>query len=107
DSGDGHGFVVEVPPIHPGLVALGLSWRGAAGHRDLMRRLDHLAVFIAISRDHDGGRVLLDPRGRPVLDYTVSKRDAPNVLRGAAGAVRPHAPAGGRLPRGPPPTLPA
>jgi choline dehydrogenase-like flavoprotein len=106
DLGGGYGFVIEVAPVHPGLAALGLPWRGAAGHRDLMRRLDRLALFIAITRDRDGGRVWIDRRGRPVIDYTVSSRDAPHVLRGGAEAVRLHAAAGARLIGGPCNNLP-
>jgi choline dehydrogenase-like flavoprotein len=101
DRGDGYGFVVEVPPLHPGLAALGLPWRDAAGHRRLMSSLRHLAAFIVIGRDREGGRVSIDRAGRPVLDYKVSAADARQVLQGAQEAVRLHAAAGAHTIGGP------
>jgi choline dehydrogenase-like flavoprotein len=106
DLDGGYGFVVEVPPIHPGLVALGLPWRDAVGHRRLMEQLSRLAVFIAITRDRDGGRVRLDSDGRPILDYAISARDAPHVIRAAQEAVRLHAAAGAHTICGPCNSLP-
>jgi choline dehydrogenase-like flavoprotein len=101
DLGGGYGFVIEVPPLHPGLAALGLPWRDAAGHQWLMRQLAHVAVFIAITRDRDGGRVWIDRGGRPVVDYTVSRHDARHVIRAAQEAARLHAAAGAHTVGGP------
>lgn len=92
--GDGYGFVMEVPPAHPGLLALGLPWRDGRAHKDLMREAAHIAAFIAIVRDRDSGEVRVDRWGRPVLDYTVSSYDARHLVRGAQEAMRLHAAAG-------------
>src|SRR5262249_29477449 len=51
DLDGGYGFIIEVPPIHPGLAALATPWRDAGGHKRLMDQLAHAATFIAISRD--------------------------------------------------------
>jgi choline dehydrogenase-like flavoprotein len=102
----GYGFVVEVPPVHPGLASLGLPWRDARGHHRLMRQLAHVAVFIAITRDRDGGRVWPDRDGRPVVEYRVSRHDAPQVIRAAQETVRLHAAAGAHTIGGPYNSLP-
>jgi choline dehydrogenase-like flavoprotein len=102
----GYGFIIEVPPMHPGLAALSLPWQSAEGHHQLMRQLRHAATFIAITRDRDSGRVRVDRDGRPVVDYSISRRDAANVVRAAKTAVRLHAAAGARTIGGPYNNLP-
>jgi choline dehydrogenase-like flavoprotein len=106
DLDDGHGFVIEVPPLHPGLSALGLPWRDSRGHQHLMRHLRHLAAFIVISRDRDGGTVHLDRQGRPVVRYSTSRTDARRLIRGVQEAVRLHVAAGAHLIGGPYNNLP-
>lgn len=69
----GMGFKLEVPPIHPVLMATKLSVDGAA-HAALMQQFNHLQVTIALLRDgfhHDaqGGQVMLGAQGQPILDY--------------------------------------
>lgn len=103
---EGYGFIVEVPPMHPGLAALALPWHSAAGHQQLMSQFSHMAAFIAITRDRDSGRVTVDRGGRPVVDYTVSRRDAPMVIRAAKEAARLHAAAGANVLVGPYNSLP-
>jgi choline dehydrogenase-like flavoprotein len=98
---NGYGFVLETAPAHPGTLASSFPWHDARGHRELMSRAAHAACFIAITRDRDGGRVIVDNRGRPVLDYAVSRHDARHLLLGAQAAVRVHAAAGARTIGGP------
>ncbi len=85
---EGHGFVVEVPPVHPGLAALGLPWRDAKSHHELMLNVANIAFFFALIRDRDGGRVDVDDQGNPVLNYWLSKRDAVTVMEGAKECVK-------------------
>lgn len=106
NSGDGYGFILEVPPMHPGLAALALPWHSASGHQELMNDFSRMAAFIAITRDRDGGRVTIDRAGKPVVSYTVSRRDAPLVVQAAQEAARLHAAAGARTLVGPYNTLP-
>jgi choline dehydrogenase-like flavoprotein len=106
DLDGGYGFIIEVPPIHPGSAALAMPWRDAEGHHRLMAQLAHSATFIAITRDRDAGRVFIDRGGRPVVNYTVSRRDAVHVIRAAQEAVRLHAAAGAHTIGGPYNNLP-
>ncbi|TDR73028.1 GMC family oxidoreductase [Paludibacterium purpuratum] len=67
------GFKLEVPPVHPLLMAATLSGFGAA-HAAQMRDLPHLQVMLALSRDgfhpaSQGGAVRLGRDGLPQLDY--------------------------------------
>lgn len=91
---DGYGFVVEVPPAHPGLIALGAPWRDARSHKEFMLHAANAAFFFALIRDRDGGRVDVDREGRPVLKYSLSSYDARNVIRGGQECVRLLAAAG-------------
>ena len=90
----GYGFVIEVAPAHPGLMALGAAWRDAQSHRELMLQAQNAAFFFALIRDRDGGRVDIDRAGRPVLKYSLSRYDARHVVRGAQECVRLLAQAG-------------
>ncbi len=72
----GAAFKLESGPTHPILVGITMPGFGAA-HAELMARLPHLQVVIALMRDgfHEdsrGGRVQLRSDGTPVLDYPIS-----------------------------------
>jgi len=86
-TNDGYGFVVEVPPVHPGLAALGIPWKDAKSHQDLMSQVANMAFFFALTRDRDGGRVDVDDQGNPIINYTLSKHDAATVVKGAKELV--------------------
>ncbi|MFQ5944810.1 MAG: GMC family oxidoreductase N-terminal domain-containing protein [Anaerolineae bacterium] len=101
DLDDGYGFLVEVVPAHPGLWGLGIPWSGGRSHKELTRQSAHMAVFIALCRDRGSGRVQLDGRGQPALDYPVSKYDAGHLIRGAQEALRLQAAAGAHTVGGP------
>ena len=94
DLEDGYGFVIEVPPAHPGLIALGVPWRDARSHKEFMLHAANAAFFFALIRDRDGGWVDVDRQGRPILKYSLSRRDGRNVVRGGQECVRLLAAAG-------------
>jgi choline dehydrogenase-like flavoprotein len=101
DLDNGYGFAVEVPPAHPGLIALGVPWHNAEGHRGLMRQAAHMAFFFALVRDRDGGRVTVDSGGQPVINYQLSAYDRRHVEAGAVEIVRLLAAAGAHTIGGP------
>lgn len=101
DLDQGYGFAVEVPPAHPGLIALGIPWRTAHSHRKLMEQAGHMAFFFALVRDRDGGQVRVDRDGRPVLNYSLSSYDRKHLVRGAVEIVRLLAAAGAHTVGGP------
>jgi choline dehydrogenase-like flavoprotein len=70
------GYKLEVPPLHPVLVATTLPGFGAE-HAHGMGNLPHLQVIIALMRDgfhrdSPGGTVALRSDGTPVLDYPLN-----------------------------------
>ncbi|MBH47864.1 MAG: GMC family oxidoreductase [Halobacteriovorax sp.] len=72
-----YGFKLEVPPVHPVLLASTLMQKGDR-HRELMLKLNNLQVCIALQRDgffkdSVGGNVELNSHGEPVLDYEWSE----------------------------------
>ncbi len=88
---DHHGPWFESAPGHPGLDALALPWSGGRAHKDAMRRISHAAASIVLVRDVAEGRVGIDARGEPVLEYRLALRDRRNLVRGLqelAGILR-------------------
>src|SRR2546428_6318383 len=83
-----HGPWLESAPGHPGLSALAIPWSGGRAHKDAMRRLDRAASTIVLVRDVAEGRVTVDARGEPVLEYRLSIRDRRNLTRGLQEAAR-------------------
>jgi choline dehydrogenase-like flavoprotein len=70
------GYKLEVPPLHPVLMATKLIGTGAQ-HSALMTKFNQLQVCIALLRDgfhpqSQGGTVQLDEQQQPVLDYPIS-----------------------------------
>ncbi len=89
-----HGPWLESAPGHPGLAAVALPWSGGRAHKDAMRRLDRAAATIVLVRDVAEGRVRVDARGEPILEYRLSARDRRNLTRGLQEAARIHRAAG-------------
>ncbi len=70
------GFKLEVPPVHPVLMASTLTGM-AQFHADMMRQFNQLQVMIALLRDGfdpqaQGGQVQLDSDGEAELDYPLT-----------------------------------
>lgn len=70
------GFKLEVPPLHPVLMATKLTGM-AQSHAALMQKFNQLQVIIALLRDgfhqdSQGGTVVLSEHGEPILDYPIS-----------------------------------
>jgi choline dehydrogenase-like flavoprotein len=83
-----HGPWLESAPGHPGLSALAIPWSGGRAHKDAMRRLERAASTIVLVRDVAEGRVTIDARGEPLLEYRLSTRDRRNLTRGLQEAAR-------------------
>lgn len=93
-DGRGYGFKIETPPLHPGFIAQGIQWLSGRQHREVMLNAAHNGALIVLVRDRDAGRVRLDPRGQPVIDYRISNYDARHMQRGLQEALRIQAAAG-------------
>lgn len=100
-DGQHYGFVVEHPPAHAGIIGLGQVWLSGEQHKDLVARTRSQAVFIAITRDREGGRVSVNKQGQPVMEYGLSRTDGQHMLRGVEECFRLHAAAGAHTIGGP------
>ena len=93
---DHYGYWLETVPAHPGLMALGLPWRGGRAHKESMRRYRNTAANIILVRDRSAGRVMIDGQGNPVLDYRMNREDRDMMVRGIVESARIHAAAGAK-----------
>ncbi len=95
-DGTGYGAKLETAPMHFGLAATGLAWRGSAAFRHQLTRLGHTSLVGVLLRDRDAGRVVVGRDGRPRVDYEVSPRDVANLRRAVKGSAELLAAAGAR-----------
>jgi choline dehydrogenase-like flavoprotein len=100
-DGRHYGVTIQHPPAHPGVLGMGQVWRSGAQHKETMQRAAHQAVFYALTRDRDSGRVVVDRRGRPQVEYTLSAYDRAHMVRGVEALIELHAAAGAQLIGGP------
>ncbi|BFZ56105.1 hypothetical protein PYCC9005_003147 [Savitreella phatthalungensis] len=85
-DGKGHGAVLEAMSNQPGLFSATLGWRGAAEWKRTMLKYPHSALYIALSRDRDGGSVTTDPvTHKAVINYPLSRFDAESITLGVIG----------------------
>jgi choline dehydrogenase-like flavoprotein len=89
-----HGPWIEVAPGHPGLSALAYPWHGGRDHKEAMTRIARGANGIVLVRDWGEGRVAIDRRGEPVIEYRLDRRDARNLTLGLVEAARVYRAAG-------------
>ncbi len=90
------GLLFEGGSLPLDLAALAIPW---TGHRfmELMERYPHMATFGFLVKDHSRGAVYNGPGGRPIIRYSLGKRDVALLQKGmgilcelfqAAGARR-------------------
>ena len=92
-------FVVETPPIHPGILGLVLPWNCGLSFKANSLQYKHLGVFIAIPRDlsQDSNAISIDSVGNPVITYTLTDHDKGLMLAGMEAQSRLMRAAGCRI----------
>jgi choline dehydrogenase-like flavoprotein len=90
----GYGCKIEPAPLHPGLLAATLPWRGGGEHKQLMQLAPYYSCFAVITRDRYSGNVAIDSDGRPRINYSLHEYDRRHALQGLASAAAIHAAAG-------------
>jgi choline dehydrogenase-like flavoprotein len=96
-----HGVRLEVAPVHPGFGAMALAWKNPQHHKRLMQSLHRMANTIVIARDTGTGKVTLDKRGQPKIEYTLNRADEEHLLFGAERAIEMHRAVGAKRILGP------
>ncbi|GAB4522884.1 MAG: GMC family oxidoreductase [Anaerolineae bacterium] len=95
-DGQGYGVALENAPAHPGIYGLVQPWVSGRQHKRTGQRMANTANIIIITRDRDGGRVVVDKGGQPVLHYRLSKYDARHLMTGLLAALRVQVAAGAK-----------
>ena len=93
---EGYGPIFETVPVHPGGAATAFPWVSAEHHRAFMARFPHAGVCAVLPRDKTAGRVRIDRRGAPRLDYKMIDEDDHRIAKGAARAAQVLEAAGAR-----------
>ncbi|MCU0655105.1 MAG: GMC family oxidoreductase N-terminal domain-containing protein [Polyangiaceae bacterium] len=93
-DGQGYGVRLMNAPAHPGMMAFATPWHSGRTHKRRMQESDVTANIIVITRDRDAGRVTVDRRGLPSVEYALSARDARHMMVGMQEAMRIHLAAG-------------
>ncbi|KAF4463026.1 Long-chain-alcohol oxidase FAO2 [Fusarium albosuccineum] len=69
--------------IKPSMSLPWLNWTSGSDYKTLLVKYSHIEVLIAITRDRESGRIVLDStQDRPRVAYTPSKFDTGNNLMG-------------------------
>lgn len=89
-----YGYILEVPPTHPGLMGLSMPWYSARGYREQLAQAAYLATIIVLTRDKGEGTITLDRDGEPIVNYVTAAFDRRHVLHGLRVATRVHLAAG-------------
>lgn len=89
-DGRGYGAWLETSPGHPGAYASSLPWQSGRQHKRLVQQLHHIANHIVLTRDFHAGRVRLDRRGQPLLQYKLHPYDGAHVWQGMVASFKIH-----------------
>lgn len=82
-NGSHFGSKVEVMFSNPGQFAgIGAKWNSSESHKQDMLEFKNSFTLVIIGRDRDKGRVTIDERGQPIINYEISKFDSQSVLAG-------------------------
>jgi choline dehydrogenase-like flavoprotein len=87
DVAAGHGYLIETAHLHPAITAAAVPWRSGRDHKLIMGRFSRLGTFIAVTRDHGGGRVTLDARGEAEIHYPLEDAVDEQVRRHAVRSL--------------------
>uniref|UniRef100_A0A7S0GZP3 Long-chain-alcohol oxidase n=1 Tax=Amorphochlora amoebiformis TaxID=1561963 RepID=A0A7S0GZP3_9EUKA len=87
-DGKGYGARLEVPSIHPSLMASSLNWRGAAAAKADMLKALRFSLLIVLTRDSGSGRVYSDAKHQPRIEYSLRRKDANHMIKGVEMACR-------------------
>lgn len=80
DWDDGYGPIWESVPLHPAAWATVIPWTSAGDHYELMGRYPHASYVAPLPRDRTSGRVTIDKRGAPRIDYKLAADDERRIV---------------------------
>lgn len=89
-----HGFKIECPPVHAGLMAMASPWKNAQQFETDMAKAANTAIFFPLVRDKFSGQVWLSKDKRPEIRYHLHKYDKAHLIRGLQECAKLHYEAG-------------
>lgn len=92
----GYGPTLETGPFHPNEWAVALPWTSSEEHRERMGAFAYTSPVAVLSRDRGSGRVKIDRRGAPRVEYGIDADDEARFADGAVAAARVLEAAGAR-----------
>jgi long-chain-alcohol oxidase len=96
DWDGGYGPIFETVPVHPGAFATAISWTSAAHHRSMMGIYPKMSFCAALPRDTTSGRVRIDRKGHPRVEYKLNAADERRIAQGLIAAAKVLEAAGAR-----------
>jgi choline dehydrogenase-like flavoprotein len=92
---DGYGFLIEAAQYTTAIGGSAVPWTSGAEHKEAMSRFKYGTSFIALTRDHGHGRVIIDQNGESVPLYSVDDpMDQRHLRLGIEKIARLHEAAG-------------
>jgi len=92
---DGYGFLIEAAQYTTAIGGSAIPWTSGAEHKDAMSRYRYGTSFIALTRDHGHGRVVIDQNGEAAPFYSVDDPlDQRHLRMGIEKIARLHEAAG-------------
>lgn len=83
----GHGVRIEAGIMQPIVGKTLMQWENGAEYKARVAKHPHTIGLIAIARDRDHGKVVLDPQGEPAVFYNVSPFDVSSIVKGTIAAA--------------------
>ena len=93
---EGYGPIFESVPMHPGVFSTALPWTSATEHYERMGDYRHTSLIAALPRDRTEGRITIDKKGAPVIDYTLNPDDERRLIEAAIKGAKVFEEAGAR-----------
>lgn len=94
---DYYGSKLEVPSVHPGLMAACMPWSGGADFKRDLLDMNDVSAIITLCRDKGHGSVKpsgTDPFAPPTVRYKLARQDSRSMIHGLEHALRILAAAG-------------
>ncbi|HWC14161.1 MAG TPA: GMC family oxidoreductase [Actinomycetota bacterium] len=96
DWDDGYGPIFESVPMHPGVFATAVPWTSAAEHLEMMNEYRNTSLIGMLGRDKTEGRITIDKRGAPLVDYRLQADDERRLIEAVLKGARVFEEAGAR-----------
>jgi choline dehydrogenase-like flavoprotein len=85
-----YGFKVETAPFHPGFASVVVPYKNSIQFKTDMLSVSRMAHFVALVRDKNGGKIKVNKKGRPIINYKIHKTDLKTIKQGTKAIMKLH-----------------